>query len=138
MARAKSALFLLIILLSLLLSGCSKGADRSAIERLLKERQQALTSRDSRLYLTLISRDYQDKGLNYQTKSVELQNTLAAFDSIEYRVTAQRIELRGNAATVTGDYDLKVISGGKSLKMSGKEELGLRREREGWRIVSGL
>jgi hypothetical protein len=138
-AIRRFSVYCVSILSILIISGCQgNNADRAAIETILKQRQQALSTRDSRLYLSLISRDYMDKGVDYQAKTAELVKTLASFDKIEYRSTDLRIDLGAGKATVTANYGLKVTTRGKELKMSGKEEIKLRKEDGGWRIVAGL
>lgn len=125
-------------LLLLVLLGCSDTADRKALESVAVKRQQALTTKDLGLYISLISPAYQDKGKDFTAKRQELAATLKAFDRIDYRSYDRRIEIRGETATIAGSYGLKVTTQGKSLELTGKEELHLQKGPDGWKIVGGL
>jgi hypothetical protein len=127
----------LLVFLSLL-PGCSNRLDRDAVMAVAIKRQQALTTKDINLYLTLLSPHYQDKGLDYAAKSRELKETLSSFDRIDYRSHDRRVEVKGDRATVTGSYGLRVMMRGKEVELEGKEELRLLKEAGEWKIVGGL
>ena len=102
------------------------------------KRQQALLHKDVNLYLSIISRHYQDKGVDFTAKKKELESNFAVFDRIDYRSDGIAIDVTGGRATISGNYGLKVFIKGKELKLAGKEELRLVKESGGWKIVGGL
>ena len=130
--------FFLLVFLLISLSACSSKSDRDAVLAVAVERQQALTSRDINRYLPLISQQYQDKGRDYAAKTLELKDILTSFDRIDYRSLDRRVDVHGDRATVTGSYELRVMGKGKEMELAGKEELQLRKEEGGWKIVGGL
>lgn len=129
----------LITLLMVFACGCSGSAgDRQAITTVATKRQQALNTKDIALYATLLSRDYRDKGENFATKKEKLATTFAAFDRLDYRMSDMRVEIKGGEATVSGNFVLRVTHKGKNLNLEGKENLRLKKENGGWKIIGGL
>lgn len=127
------------LLLLLLTAGCSlPNGDRAAVEAVAEKRSRALSGKDLNLYHSLLSRDYRDKGKDFAAKSAELAEEFRAFDRIAYRPLNRRVEVRRERATITGDYALKVAIRGKTLELAGREEIRLRKEPGGWKIVGGL
>jgi hypothetical protein len=119
--------------------GCSgSDADKQALKAVSLQRQQALRSKDINLYLSILSREYQDKNQDFAAKKKELEANFAAFDQIDYRSDGITIEIKGNQAIISGTYGLKVVIKGKVLKLEGKEEVRLKKERGGWKIVGGV
>jgi hypothetical protein len=122
-----------------LILGCSgSDADKQALKAVSLQRQQALRSKDINLYLSILSREYQDKNQDFAAKKKELEANFAAFDQIDYRSDGITIEIKGNQAIISGTYGLKVVIKGKVLKLEGKEEVRLKKERGGWKIVGGV
>lgn len=104
----------------------------------MAERQQALHDRSIDRLGGLISPAYQDKGLSAQAKIAEIANSLAAWDTIDMQGDPPVISITGNTAQVRQKYRLRVKGRGKELSMDGEADLRLRREANGWKIVSGL
>jgi len=140
--RRRRSAILFITLLSVLLplvAGCTRStAERQEIERVAELRSQALTTKNLDLYVSLISRNYQDKGKDFTAKKQELANTFHSFDRVEYRSWNRDIRINGDQATISADYDLRITVKGSPLALSGRETLVLRREAGGWKIVGGL
>jgi uncharacterized protein DUF4440 len=130
---------LLSCLAVVLILGCSgSNPDKQALKTVSLQRQQALRTKDINLYLSILSREYQDKNQDFAAKKKELEANFAAFDQIDYRSDNLTIEIKGNQASISGTYGLKVVIKGKVLKLEGKEEVRLRKERGGWKIVGGV
>ncbi len=130
--------FLSGLVVVLMFACTGQSADRQALQSVAIQRQQALRNKDLNLYLTLLSRDYQDKGRDFAAKKKELESNFALFDRIEYRSDGYTIVINGDRATISGSYGLEVVIGGKTLKFAGKETLRLKKEPGGWKIVAGL
>ncbi|KAF0219534.1 MAG: hypothetical protein FD174_1994 [Geobacteraceae bacterium] len=132
----KRAVFCLLILI---IAGCGGSeADRQAVTAVAVKRQQALNSKDIALYISLLSGDYQDKGKNLAAKKAELEATFNAFDRLDYRFSDPRVDIKGDRATISGDYVLRVTTKGKDLSLEGKEHILLKKEHGGWKIIGGL
>lgn len=130
---------ILFCLLLLAIAGCNgSAADREAVIAVAVKRQQALNNKDISLYSSLLSRDYHDKGKNFSAKKNELQATFNAFDRIDYRFSDSRVEIKGDRATFSGDYVLRITTKGKELNLEGKELILLKKEPGGWKIIGGL
>ena len=134
-ARKRWPLFFLL----LLIFGCSAGsADREAVEAVAIKRQQALTTKDITLYLSILSPAYNDKGKNYAAEKKELEENFRSFDRIDYRSLDRHIEVSGDRATISGTYRLTIRNRGNEINLEGVEHLRLAREADGWKIVGGL
>ncbi len=134
-----SRLFPFWLLFVLALTGCvAPSLERQAVEVLLNQRQQALSTKDLGRYQALLSRDYLDKGKDYATKTAELAALFTTFERIDARFFDRQIKLAGDCAIVTEQYTLRVTRQGKSFPYAGKEILTLRKEADGWKIVAGL
>jgi ketosteroid isomerase-like protein len=118
---------------------CSSGRpDQAAVEEVDAARQKALNARDINQYLSLMSRSYQDGGKDYPAKKQELETSFAAFERVSYRPLKRTITVQGNTATIAGDYMLKIALRGRTMEFPGKEEIRLKKEASGWKIVGGL
>ena len=126
-------------LFMLLVFGCNgSGKDREELQSIAVKRQQALLHKDIKLYLSIISRNYLDKGVEFAAKKKELEANFSAFDRIDYRSDGITVNISGSRATISGNYGLKVFVKGKELRLAGKEELRLEKEPGGWKITGGL
>ena len=135
----RTAAPIILFALALIILACSSPSrDEQAIRTLLAERHQALTSRNFPRYRALISSSYQDKGQDYSAKTAELAKTLASWDRIEHQVDAPVIRISGKSASSSTRYRLRVSRQGKTLELTGEENLRLQRESSGWKIIGGL
>lgn len=127
---------LLPLLLTLALAGCS--TESRTVEEVMRLREQALATADTKLYASLISPGYQDKGIDCQAKRTEIAKTLSDFGPVSYRSLSRTVSVSGGDATVTGRYAMKVTVKGTPLEITGEEAIRLRRETGGWKIVGGI
>lgn len=131
--------WLLVFLLGGLLAGCSPNdRDRQAITAVARQREQALTNRDLSLYLAILSPDYRDKGKDYAAKRAELATLLQSGQRLSYRCDDLTITVRGDQATYRCGYSLRVTGQRGEWEMAGREEIRLRKEAAGWKIIGGL
>lgn len=121
------------------LAACSNSsADREAVSLVANGRYQALATRNTGLYLTLLSRDYRDNGKDYSEKARELADTLVNSEGLAYQGTIDGIDVTGDHAVVRGSYTMRVRIKGQTLSLQGRETIRLRREAGNWRITGGL
>ncbi len=133
-----AASFALTLLLTFV-AGCSHpSADRQAIERVVLTRQQALAAKDIKLYLSIISPTYNDKGKDYTAEARELEASLRSFERISYRSLDRKITIDGREATVSGTYRISIVRKGQELNLEGVERIRLATGADGWKIVGGL
>jgi hypothetical protein len=119
--------------------GCTRpSVDRQAIEKVVLTRQQALTGKDIKLYLSIISPAYNDKGKDYATEARELEANFRSFERISYRSLDRNIEIHGQQATVSGTYRISIVRKGQELSLEGTERIRLAKGADGWKIVGGL
>ncbi|OGP90158.1 MAG: hypothetical protein A2156_12435 [Deltaproteobacteria bacterium RBG_16_48_10] len=125
------------LILLLFLWACQTSTEEQ-IRQTLNRRGEALTKRDLSLYLSCISKDYQDKegDLSQLRKRMEVYfNTL---ERIEYDYWDRSIQIEGETAMVIQQFHLETEKGGKKNRYSGKEALLLRKEGKHWKIFKGL
>ena len=131
--------WLFAFLLCGVLAGCaSADHDRQAIAAVARQREQALTTRDLSLYLAILSPDYRDKGKDYAVKRAELATLLQNGQRLSYRCDDLTITVRGDQATYRCSYTLRVTGQRGEWEMAGREEIRLRKEANGWKIIGGL
>lgn len=127
----------LCLILLLFLWAC-QGSGEEQIRQTLNQRGEALKKKDLSLYLSCISKDYQDRDGGFLQLQKRMEAYFMKFDRIGYDSWDQSIEMEGEMATVTQQFHLEVGKGGKTNRYSGKEAFVLRREGRHWRIFKGL
>ena len=125
------------VLLLLYLVACQK-SDSERIRQILQDRETALQKKDLSLYLSCISKSYQDKNENYDQLQNRIQGYFKSFDRIDYTTWDRSIEVEGERATVIQQFRLEVEKEGKRHPYTGRELLFLEKEGRNWRIRRGL
>ena len=113
-------------------------SDEEQIRQALNRRGEAFQKKDLSLYLSCISPDYQDKEGDLSRLQKRMEAYFRAFDRIEYGTWDRSIQIEGETATVTQQFNLEVEKGEKKNRYSGKEALFLRKEGKAWKILKGL
>ena len=131
----RNRFFVLLLLLSL--CAC-QASEEEQIRQTLNQRGEALKKKDLSLYLSCISKDYQDRDGGFLQLQKRMEAYFMKFDRIGYDYWDRSIEMEGEMATVTQQFHLEVEKGGKMNRYSGKEAFVLRREGRHWRIFKGL
>ncbi len=129
--------FFSFLLLVLLLQACSS-AENGKIEDLLAQRAEAFQKKNLALYLSCISKDYQDKEENFEKLKNRVSGYFETFDRMDYSAWDQSIEVEGRNATVTQQYRIEVEKEGKKNQHVGAEIVHLQKEGGEWKIISGL
>jgi len=119
------------------LVACQK-PDSEEIRQILQQREVALQKRDLSLYLSCISKSYQDKNENYDQLQNRIQGYFKSFDRIDYSAWDRSVEVDGERATVIQQFRLEVEKEGKRQMYTGRERLFLEKEGRDWRIKQGL
>jgi ketosteroid isomerase-like protein len=129
--------FFSFLLLVLLLQACTS-AEKGKIERLLAQRAEAFQEKNLALYLSCISKDYQDKEENFEKLKNRVSGYFETFDRIDYGAWDQSIEIESNNATAIQQFRIEVEKKGNKNQYAGKEVIHLRKEGGEWKIISGL
>jgi len=112
--------------------------EKEAVLRVLQMREQAMNTRNIKLYLMIISPAYSDKGKDRAQLQDGLEAGFKIYDSVRYQAGEQKLQIKGKQAEVTGTYRMKVVIRGKEMVLDGKEHLVLAKEPDGWKIIAGL
>ncbi len=121
----------------LLLLAC-QDSEEEKIYQTLNRRQEALQKRDLSLYLSCISRAYQDKEEDFDRLQKRMEGYFKTFNRISYSSWDRSVQIDGGTATAVQQFQLEVEKGGKKNRYSGKEALFLKKEGKEWRIIKGL
>jgi ketosteroid isomerase-like protein len=113
-------------------------SEEEKIYQILNRRQEALQKRDFSLYLSCISRAYQDKEEDFNGLEKRIDGYFKTFDRIAYSSWDRSVEIDGEKATAIQQFYLEAEKGGKKNRYSGKEVLFLTKEGREWRIIKGL
>ncbi len=127
--------FLLVIFLLLL--ACQDSAEEK-IYQTLNRRQEALQKKDLSLYLSCISKAYQDKEEDFDRLQTRMEGYFKTFDRISYSSWDRSVQINGETATAIQQFQLEVEKGDKKNRYSGKEALFLKKEGKDWKIIKGL
>jgi len=129
--------FLFFLLPLLFLLACQVSQEEK-IYKIWNRRQEALQKRDLSLYLSCISKAYQDKEEDFDGLQKRIEGYFKAFDRISYSSWDRSIQIDGETAMVTQQFSLEVEKGEKKNRYSGKEGLFLKKEGKDWKIIKGL
>jgi ketosteroid isomerase-like protein len=121
----------------LVLHACTS-SDQEKIERLLVQRAEAFQNKNLALYLSCISKDYQDKEENFEKLKNRVSGYFETFDRIDYSAWDRSIQVEGKNATTLQQFRIEVEKKGNKNQYAGREMLHLRKEGGEWKIVSGL
>jgi len=126
-----------LFLIFLLLLAC-QDSEEEKIYQTLNRRQEALQKRDLSLYLSCISRSYQDKEEDFDRLQKRIEGYFKTFNQISYSSWDRSVQIGGEVATAIQQFQLEVEKGEKKNRYSGKEVLFLKKEGKEWRIIKGL
>ncbi len=129
--------FLLFLLPVLSLLTCQV-SEEEKIYQTLSRRQEALQKRDLSLYLSCISKAYQDKGEDVSRLKKRIEGYFKTFDRITYSSWDRSVQVDGETSTVIQRFSLEVEKGEKKNRYVGKEVLFLKKEGSQWKIIKGL
>jgi ketosteroid isomerase-like protein len=131
----RSSLFFVLFFLFVLACQVS---EEEKIDRMLNQRQEALQKKDLPLYLSCISKAYQDKEEDFTRLQKRIGGYFKTFDRISYSSWDRSFRIDGEDAVVTQQFYLEVEKAGKKNHYSGKEVLYLKKEGKDWKIIKGL
>ena len=132
--RKRSLSFLLPVLFLL----ACQISEEEKINQILNRRQEALQKRDLSLYLSCISRAYQDKEEDFYRLQKRIEGYFKTFDRITYSSWDRSVQIDGETSTITQQFYLEVEKGEKKNHYSGREVLFLKKEGKAWKILRGL
>jgi len=113
-------------------------SEEERIHQMLNRREEALRKKDLSLYLSCISKAYQDKEEDFNRLEKRIEGYFKTFDRISYSSWDRSVQIDGETATVIQQFHLEVEKGEKKNRYSGKEALSLGKEGKKWKIIKGL
>jgi ketosteroid isomerase-like protein len=113
-------------------------SEENQIIKTLNQREEALRKKDLSLYLSSVSKAYQDKDEDFGRLQNRIEDYFKTFDRIEYACWDRTIRIEGERAVVIQQFNLDVEKGGKKNRYSGREALLFKKEGRGWKILKGL
>lgn len=129
---------ILSFLLPILFLLACQASEEEKIYQILNRRQEALQKKDLTLYLSCISKAYQDKEEDFNRLEKRIEGYFKTFDRITYSNWDRSVHMEGETATVIQQFHLEVEKGEKKNRYSGKEALFLKKEGREWKIIRGL
>jgi len=129
---------LLFLLLTIFFSLSCQVSEEERIYQVLNRREEALRKKALSLYLSCISKSYQDKEENFGRLQSRMDGYFNTFESITYSSWDRSVHFDGETARVIQQFYIEVEKGGKKNRYSGKEALLLRKEGKEWKIIQGL
>ena len=126
-----------LFLIFFLLLAC-QDSEEEKIYQTLNRRQEALQKRDLSLYLSCISRTYQDKEEDFDRLQKRIEGYFKTFNRISYSSWDRSVQIDGETATAIQQFQLEAEKGEKKNRYSGKEALFLKKEGKEWKIIKGL
>jgi len=131
----RSSLFFVLFFLFVLACQVS---EEEKIDHILNRRQEALQKKDLSLYLSCISKAYQDKEEDFNRLQKRIEGYFETFDRISYSCWDRSFQIDRETAIVTQQFYLEVEKAEKKNHYSGKEILFLKKEGKDWKIIKGL
>lgn len=130
---------ILILLLSLALTGCSN-VQKSEINSVLDARDQAISNKDISAYSALLLSDYMDDhGKSKITVVAQFVHMFQQFDKTEMHSYDREIRLIDDThAQCEQSYKLRVKADGRWRELVQREQIYLVKTPAGWRISGGL
>ena len=129
--------FFSFLLIVLILQACTS-SEKEKIQRLLVQRGEAFQKKNLALYLSCISKDYQDKEENFGKLKNRVSGYFETFDRIDFNAWDRSIQVEGKNATAVQQFRIEVEKKGNKNQYAGNEVLHLRKEGGEWKIISGL
>jgi ketosteroid isomerase-like protein len=129
--------FLLFLLALFLLLTC-QNSEEEKIRQIINRREEAFQKKNISLYLSCISKAYQDKDEDLRQLQNRIEGYFKTFDRIEYASWDRSIHIEGDQASVTQQFYIEVEKDGKKNRYSGEEALYFKKEEREWKIIKGL
>jgi hypothetical protein len=134
----RKPLFSFLVMVSLFLILACQGSEEERILQVLDRRGEALQQKNLSLYLSCISKTYQDGSEDFGRLQARMERYFQTFDEITYDSWDRSIDVEGETARVVQQFHLEVAKESKRRRFSGKESFLLRKEDKEWKIVKGL
>ena len=101
-----------LFLIFFLLLAC-QDSEEEKIYQTLNRRQEALQKRDLSLYLSCISRTYQDKEEDFDRLQKRIEGYFKTFNRISYSSWDRSVQIDGETATAIQQFQLEAEKGEK-------------------------
>lgn len=125
------------IILGLAIASCAM-EEEAEVKKALEARRLGLEKKDIQLYMSSISMRYRGRTGDASQVQGQAMAMMNSFDSIEMRIESRKIEMYPERAEALQRFKIRVHKGDQIKDLEGQEKIFLEKEREEWKIVSGL
>lgn len=123
----------------LLFQAWSSSHEKQHISALLDTRATALTQKNLSQYMSCFSTQYRSGEKTYEDLFADASRWFSQFTTIQFSSTVLTLEIQGDTALVKNTYSFSLTNTeGKPIHLTQQELLELRRESDGWKIMSSL
>ena len=120
--------------------------DTRAIIDVISRYNSALEARDAQAILALVDPEFRDNAgtltpdddIDLQRLRTVLPQRLARLQDLAVRIEIKTIEVKGERASAVYTWVSQFKLGGKSMTESDIKRMELKREADGWKILSGV
>ena len=120
--------------------------DTRAIIDVISRYNSALEARDAQAILALVDPEFRDNAgtltpdddIDLQRLRTVLPQRLARLQDLAVRIEIKSIEVKGERASAVYTWVSQFKLGGKSMTESDIKRMELKREADGWKILSGV
>lgn len=123
--------------LLMLSTGCGF-ADKAAINKVLDQRDAAMSARDTQALAALLVDDFTSDGLSKAQKLEQIKTFLDTFDQVDMHSHDRVISLHSPFAECEQNYSLRVQQGGEWRSVVQRERVILKHTASGWKISGGI
>ena len=113
-------------------------SEKSAIESLMANREQALENKDIDLYMSCISKNYKDNSDTSKTLKLKTEQLFSTYQKIDFSFSNRSIYIKNDSAKLVESYVMSVVSSTGTDYISGQERFTLIKEKNDWKILKGL
>jgi len=129
--------FFSFLLIVLILQACTS-SEKEKIQHLLVLREEAFQKKNLALYLSCISKGYQDKDEDFEKLKNRVSGYFETFDQIDYSAWDRSIQIGGKNGTAIQQFRIEVEKKGKKNQYAEREVLHLHKQGGEWKIIEGL
>ncbi len=108
------------------------------INQALDRRKEGMIKKDIDIYMSAVSRSYDDGKNSYADIRKKMQDFFSVFDKIELQIEDRSFYISGKDAKVVEKYILSFSFPAGTQTGKAEQLFIMRKEEDGWRIVNGL
>lgn len=104
----------------------------------MANREQALENKDIDLYMSCISKNYNDNSDTYKTLKLKIEQLFSTYQKIDFSFSNRSIYIKNGSAKLVESYVMSVATSAGTDHIRGQECFTLIKEKNDWKIIKGL